>query len=76
MVMRPPVFFMRSFRLLRFLTVVSESARKFFSGEFHGEHEIAPAVDIVHGDEPADRVYQMNFQIFPVSVLPKKGKRS
>jgi len=27
---------------------------------------------IIEKDEPADRVYQINFQIFPLSTLPKK----
>lgn len=31
-------------------------------------------VEIVQNDEPADRVYHINFQLFPVSELPKKGK--
>lgn len=31
-------------------------------------------IDIVAGDEPADRVYHINFHIFPVSEIPKKGK--
>ncbi len=31
-------------------------------------------VDIVYCDEPVDRVYQINFQLFPVSMLPKKRK--
>lgn len=29
--------------------------------------------EIVEKDEPADRVYQINFQVFPLSTLPKKG---
>lgn len=29
--------------------------------------------DIVEKDEPVDRVYQINFQVFPLSTLPKKG---
>ena len=32
-------------------------------------------VEIVRNDEPADRVYHINFQLFPVSELPKKDKR-
>jgi uncharacterized protein (TIGR02147 family) len=28
---------------------------------------------LIEKDEPADRVYQINFQIFPLSTLPKKG---
>jgi uncharacterized protein (TIGR02147 family) len=28
---------------------------------------------LVEKDEPADRVYQINFQAFPLSTLPKKG---
>jgi uncharacterized protein (TIGR02147 family) len=28
---------------------------------------------IIEKDEPADRIYQINFQIFPLSTLPKKG---
>jgi uncharacterized protein (TIGR02147 family) len=32
-------------------------------------------VDMVYHDEPVDRVYQINFQCFPVSKLPKKGKK-
>lgn len=31
-------------------------------------------VEIVSNDEPADRVYHINFQFFPVSELPKKEK--
>ena len=31
-------------------------------------------VEIVAGDEPADRVYHINFQFFPVSELPKRDK--
>jgi|WetSurMetagenome_2_1015567.scaffolds.fasta_scaffold00328_21 uncharacterized protein (TIGR02147 family) len=29
--------------------------------------------EIVEKDEPVDRVYQINFQLFPLSTLPKKG---
>ncbi len=32
-------------------------------------------VEIVGSDEPADRVYHINFQFFPVSELPEKDKR-
>jgi uncharacterized protein (TIGR02147 family) len=28
--------------------------------------------EIIEKDEPADRIYQINFQIFPLSTLPKK----
>lgn len=31
-------------------------------------------VEIVQNDEPADRIYHINYQFFPVSELPKKGK--
>ena len=29
--------------------------------------------EIIEKDEPADRVYQINFQVFPLSTPPKKG---
>jgi uncharacterized protein (TIGR02147 family) len=29
--------------------------------------------EIIEKDEPADRVYQINFQLFPLSAVPKKG---
>jgi uncharacterized protein (TIGR02147 family) len=29
--------------------------------------------ELVEKDDPADRVYQINLQVFPLSTLPKKG---
>jgi uncharacterized protein (TIGR02147 family) len=50
---------------------VSEAGYRRICDEISGFRK--KLAGIIEKDEPVDRVYQINFQVFPLSTLPKKG---